>query len=174
MNKPLLAVIVILAIAVVYVAIDKLWVTDEEIINEQIHLVSQAIEHKDLELCMRYISDDFMSAEKRVDKNRLLRLAQGKFAQADNLKMILAEKEISVDGDEARVFLKFRLMGEYIGRMDQFVGQRGFILGEPLKAARVTLHLRRRLPAGDSDSGQPQFMVYSVSGFDPGYKMPTR
>jgi hypothetical protein len=103
-----------------------------------------------------------------VNKARLASLAQGIFAQADNLEVSVSELQIRVEGDEATVFLSFRLLGEYVGRMDRFVGQRGFILGEPLNAAKATLLLRKRRLESASSAAKSVWMLSCVTAFDPG------
>ena len=169
MRRILVILAAVLLAAAIYVAIDTLIVTDEELIEEMVEKASRAIEREDLEACMKHVSDDFIYEERRVDKRRLARYARGIFDQADNITVDISELEITVNGDEAEVFILFRVLGEYVGRMERFVGSRGFILGEPLKAARANLKLcKRPLPGSSSDA---VWLLCSMRSFHPGYKM---
>jgi len=153
-----------LGVMAIYFGISELIVTDEERIESLVERVCNMIANEDLAGCMTFVGDDFTYQPKGVNKARLASLAQGIFARADKLEVTVSELRIEVDGDKATVFLRFRLLGEYVGRMDRFVGQRGFILGKPLKAARATLHLDKRRTA----EGEALWVLYRVTDFDPG------
>jgi len=168
MRRFLIVLTVILAAVGLFWGVSRLIVTDEERIEAIVEEVSRAIANEDLAGCMRHVSDDFMYQPKHVNKARLAAHVQRIFARADDLKVTISQLEIDVEGERATVTLRFRLLGAYVGRMDQFVGKRGFILGEPLKAARATLHLSKRpraeAPAGD----QAVWMLDRATEFNPG------
>ena len=167
--KPFLIVLAaILAAGAIYVGVSELIVTDEERIEALVEQVSQAVENEDLARCMSHVSMDFIYEPKGVDKARLASLAQRIFDSADKLIVNVSEVQIDVQGDEATVLLRFRLLGEYVGRMDQFVGSRGFILGKPLKAARATLRLQKRCPADAPPEAKVVWMLCRITDFDPG------
>lgn len=167
MKALLIALAVVLGAAAIYVVIDILIVTDKERIENMVEVVSRAIEREDLEACMKYVSDDFIYEERRVDKRRLARYARHILDEADNIVVDITELEITVEGEEADVFIAFRILGEYVGRMERFVGTKGFILGEPLKAAKANLRLcKRSLPDAPDEA---QWMLCSMRGFHPGY-----
>ena len=158
----------VLGAVAIYLGVSELIVTDEERIEALVEQACQLVADEDLAGCMTFVSDDFMYQPKGVNKARLASLAQGIFAQADSLEVNVSELRIEVEGDEATVFLRFRLLGEYVGRMDRFVGQRGFILGKPLKAARATLHLGKRRLGDAPAEGEAVWMLCRVTDFDPG------
>ncbi|RLC45520.1 MAG: hypothetical protein DRH70_07340 [Candidatus Coatesbacteria bacterium] len=168
MRRYLIVLAVILAAAGIFWGVSRLIVTDEERIEAIVEEVSRAIANEDLAGCMRHVSDDFTYQAKHVNKARLARLAQQTFARADNLKVSISQLEIDVQGERATVLLRFRLLGTYVGRMDQFVGKRGFILGAPLKAARATLHLSKR-PRAKAPGGQKVWLLERVTDFSPGF-----
>jgi len=156
------------AAVAIYIVVSVLIVTDKDRIEALVKQVSRAITNKDLAGCMAVVSDDFMFEPKRVNKARLASLVQDIFTEADKLEVSVSELEIKVDGDEATVFLSFRLLGEYVGRrMDRFVGK-GFILGQPLKAAKATLILRKQKPKSASSGAESAWMLSRVTAFDPG------
>ncbi len=167
--KPFLIVLAaILAAGAIYVGVSEMIVTDEERIEALVEQVSQAVENEDIARCMSHVSMDFIYEPKGVDKARLASLAQRIFDKADKLVVNISYIQIDVQGDEATVMLNFRLLGEYVGRMDQFVGRRGFILGKPLKAARATLKLRKmRLPEAHPEA-KAVWTLCRVIDFDPG------
>ena len=168
MRPWLIALAAAVAAVAIYVVVSVLIVTDKDRIEALVKQASRAIANEDLAGCMAFVSDDFMFQPKGVNKARLASLAQGIFAQADNLEVSVSELEIKVDGDEATVSLSFRLLGEYVGRMDRFVGQKGFILGQPLRAAKATLLLRKRRLEGASSEAESVWMLTRVTAFDPG------
>ncbi|MBN1594141.1 MAG: hypothetical protein JW941_12930 [Candidatus Coatesbacteria bacterium] len=160
---------IILAIALligaIVAGISYLIVTDEERIELLVQEVSQAIEDENMSRCMRDVSDDFIFRPKQVNKARLMSLVQRIFENADKLMVNISLLEIEVDGDDATVVLNFRLLGEYVGRVEQFVGSRGFILGQPLQAAKATLKLHKTQP---DSQGARRWILYEVTHFDPG------
>jgi len=165
----LIVLAAVLVAVAIYLGVSELIVTDEERIEALVEQVCQLVANEDLAGCMAFVSDDFTYQPKGVNKGRLASIARGIFAQADSLEVNVSELQIEVEGDEATVSLRFRLLGEYVGRMDRFVGQRGFILGKPLKAARATLHLSKRRPGDGPSDGEGVWMLYRVTDFDPGY-----
>ena len=168
MRPWLIALAAAVAAVAIYIGVSVLIVTDEERIEALVKQVSRAIANEDLAGCMAVVSDDFMFEPKRVNKARLASLAQGIFAEADKLEVSVSELQIRVEGDEATVSLSFRLLGEYVGRMDRFVGQKGFILGQPLKAAKATLLLRKRRLESAFSKAESGWMLSRVTAFDPG------
>lgn len=168
MRRSLIVLAVILAAVGLFWGVSRLIVTDEERIEAIVKEVSRAIANEDLAGCMGHVSDDFTYQPKHVNKAQLAAHVQRIFARADDLKVTISQLEIDVEGESATITLRFRLLGTYVGRMDQFVGKRGFILGEPLKAARATLHLSKRpspeTPAGD----QAVWMLDRATEFNPG------
>ncbi len=164
----LIVLAAVLGAVAIYLGVSELIVTDEERIEALVEQVCQLVANEDLAGCMAFVSDDFTYQPKEVNKGRLASIAQGIFAQADSLEVNVSELQIEIKGDEATVLLRFRLLGEYVGRMDRFVGQRGFILGKPLKAARATLHLSKRRPGDAPSEAKAVWMLYRVTDFDPG------
>ena len=167
MRPWLIALAAAAAAVAIYILVSVLIVTDKDRIEALVKQVSQAIANEDLAGCMAVVSDDFMFEPKRVNKARLASLVQDIFTEADKLEVSVSELKIKVDGDEATVFLSFRLLGEYVGRMDRFVG-RGFILGQPLRAAKATLILRKQKPESASSKAKSVWMLSRVTAFDPG------
>ncbi|MBN2208150.1 MAG: hypothetical protein JW759_02480 [Candidatus Coatesbacteria bacterium] len=168
MRPWLIALAAAAAAVAIYIVVSVLIVTDEERIETIVAQASQAIANEDLAGCMAFVNDDFIYQPKGVNKARLASIAQGIFAEADKLEVNISELQIEVDGDQATVFLSFRLLGEYVGRMDRFVGQKGFILGQPLKAAKATLILHKRHQESASSPTKSVWMLGSVTAFDPG------
>ncbi|HUT03336.1 MAG TPA: nuclear transport factor 2 family protein [bacterium] len=168
MKRSLIVLAVILAAVGLFLGVSRLIVTDEERIEAIVKEVSQAIANEDLAGCMRHVSDDFVYQPKHVNKARLAAHVQQIFARADDLKVTISQLEIDVEGESATITLRFRLLGAYVGRMDQFVGKRGFILGEPLKAARATLHLSKRPRTEAPAGGQAVWMLDRATEFNPG------
>jgi len=161
---------VIAAVIALYLVIDYLVVTDEEVIEDLFDKAVEAIEKEDITSLLGFVAEDFKYEAKGVNKRRLEMLALQTFREVDNVSFETSEKSIEVQGDEATIRISFRILGEYVGRMEQFVGERGFILGKPLKAARATLHLRRQPPVGNE---KPTWLLYRLTEFDPGFAMPT-